>query len=1070
MAEDKQRKVETGRVLFDTYQKKKLHARVGDQLIDSIVDSVFDLQVPEQETERRDRMDSITLQKKTAHVESLNSTIKQLQESLSDQHEIIESLKVENQILIEGTGDHLHSPQALNAQKMSLDLQKRVASRDTFIAQLSESLQQRSQEVKCLLVKEKELTDEIQGLQKQLNVSEKQSEMKLSESYNEAVEYRAKVELLTNQNQEYLDLVNSLRGALEKSNEKVDSQKEELSMKYQQKLKKYKNETSEDIRKLMRQVEELNNDLSRKERELSQNRQEIEQLRSQQEEHMGNQIMALKNELEKKYAEDVKKVELWYDGMLLEQIRKSDADLKAVSQSEVQEKMNCYEKSLNELLEKSRATEEELLLQLERHKQEADNNRQKVENVENKLAEEIQRIKTECYLELNKYEAEIKMDFDTENIRYYKEEIDNLSAKLREYALNEAKKDVETETYRIELKKVEDDMGSVLEKLKNYKDAHDDQSKQIEQLETKLEQLRELNLQLQASIQEFKKNERQLLHELDLSKTKLIEYEQQVYSFNEKLQSESNHIGQKSKVVIATFKEQIQNLVSELERNKQYYEKDLSQLTSKMIEQEKEIKNLRSRITHTTKHENIFDEIHKINTNFKSGNQIEQINVSKDKIQEYLNESNKELFKSILNGLKNIRTNLQTIVYGSIENTTELEQNQSDDMDEYEMIVQELELTMGDLQHMVQSRNVMLGPVQQAGMVTSTPNNRDTVNGWMRKCASLENENEQLNKELDMLSTNLKEMEHCLLVATQESGSFNRKCQSLDTKITELENSKLSEYMLRKENNELKERLSYMEDAEARFHNELEVLNNNNIRLEQTLHKNITDLQNKLSKSEPNTELEGVLFHLKAKSEEIIALKSQLVKLQKSEIEHKSKIFEIQSKYDKFVAQYEFLTSELDTKKKEVEDLWEERNKLSTENKLLNAKLLSAQDKHPWQALMKSDVSKKEAVSEESHDGKEHKLLKGKSQELEGLNSLPLRRLQTMKVLASTPNFGAKLDSFLPKTSSVAEQIGYQLELLDQQIKGTTYYMPTIPEEEDQEADNLGLNQTGFSKRPQVKP
>ncbi|XP_046668965.1 pericentrin-like isoform X3 [Homalodisca vitripennis] len=1022
-------------------------------------------------------MDAITLQKKTTHVDSLNTTIKNLQDSLSEKNEIIESLEITNRVLREGTGDHIRSAQAVNSQKMTLDLQKQVDSRDTYIVQLSDSLKQRSQEVTDLLLKEKELNVEIESLQKQIKLNEKQSEMKLSDFYNEAIEYRAKVELLSSQNQEYIDMVHSLKTALDTSSKKIDSQKEELVLK-NQKLEKYKNEASEDIKTLMRQVEELNHDVSNKEVEMLKNRAEIEQLRNQQEEQIRSQLIALKNELEKKYAEDVRKVELLYDGMLLEHIRKSEADLKAVSNTEelealklsYQEQMNAYKEDLNNLLEKSKLNEEQLSCELEKHKQDADYYRQQVENVENKLAEEIQRIKHECYLELSKYETEMKMDFDAKKIQYYKEEIDTLSARLKEYALNEAKKDVETETYRIELEKVEDDMTSVIDKLSKYKDAYENQMEHTKQLENKLDQLRELNLQLQASLQEFKKNEGQLVHELKMKQAKLLEYEQKAYDFNEKIQFESNQIGQKYQVVIATFKEQIQNLVGELERNKQFYEEDLSCLTSKTCEQEKEIKHLKGKITHMMRNGKIYDEIQQIDTNLKSYSQVEQLNILKEKVAraEYFNESNKGLFQSILSGLKNIKTGLQTIVYGSIEDSPELEQTQSGDVDECEMVLQDLEQTMHDLQHMVQSGSIMLGPTHQPSMVTSTPNNNETVKSWMRKCASLENENEQLTKELELLSANLKEMEHCLLVATQESSSFNKKCQSLDAKITELENSKLSEFMLKKENNELKERLSYMELAEDRFHKELEALHENNIKLEQKLHKNILDIQNKIAKSGTNKELENILSNLKAKSEEVITLKSQLVQLQKSEKELKSKIYEIQSKYDKFVAQYEFLTSELDVKNKELEDVWEERNKLSTENKLLNAKLSSVQDKHPLQNLMKSDASRSESINEVSNDGRDTKSFKDRSRELESLNNLSLRRLQTMRILTSTPNLSDKLNTLLPKTSSVAEQIGYQLELLDQQLKDSAYYMPTIPEEEDQEEGNLAPQQTGLSNDPQI--
>lgn len=238
---------------------------------------------------------------------------------------------------------------------------------------------------------------------------------------------------MSNQLQEYTNLVQSLRATLENNNKELIIKKEELDAK-EKKLEIYKCEVSEDVKKLMRQVEILNCDLSKRENELIKSKTEVEMLRGQMEEQFGSKIVALKVKLENKYADDVKKVEALYDGMLLEHIRKSDDQLKAVQVNSLIEEhmkslrelhgkeLNKYKEELETLFVRSKGVEDKLTVELEKYKQEADHYRQQVEN---KVAEEVRKVQRECYKELDQYEAEIK-----EDQRKYELEIQQLGKKL----------------------------------------------------------------------------------------------------------------------------------------------------------------------------------------------------------------------------------------------------------------------------------------------------------------------------------------------------------------------------------------------------------------------------------------------------------------------------------------------------------------------------------------------------------------------------------------------------------------------------------------------------------------
>lgn len=887
------------------------------------------------------------------------------------------------------------------------------------------------------------------------------------------------MELLTNQVQEYSDLIKSLKVNLKNNKEKIESQEEELEAK-EIKLNQYKHSSSNDVKRLMRELESLNCAVADKEKEVMKLKTEMDSLHSNLEEKFGLELNMLKKKLEEKYKTDVTNVEDYYDKMLLDQIRKSQEDFKAIEKcSDLEAQISScrlsYEKEvesnkeeLKKLLVKSKTTEEQLYRNLEVHKQEAEYYKQQVENVENKLSEEVQKIKEECLIELNKYAADMNAQArrDQEKIRHYQEELDRLSIQLKNYALDGTATDIELESYQNEVKKNAYEISNLMEDLSLCRQECEKQKLQLSQCVTDLHKHKEFNAQLQTKLQEFQKREHQLLHELSISKAKIEEYEQEVCLYNDRIQYDASQSNEKYKVIIQTFEEQIQSLMSELERNKVGYEKDIQYLTSQTNEQQNVIKNLNAKLIY------LLERSKALNEDVDSGEPISkeidatgELNILTQKLLGGRNvkDTNKGFLFSILKGLREVKENVEQLVYPNMKNVSEnIETPQIEDKVENlstDSLKREVEKVICTVLSVTQSFALIDSGDKSTNreqsihvtpkMITSTPyfkthngnrespepfaNSSDVINNWVKKCELLENENEQLTHSLKLLRKNLEEMEYCLLIATEEAKSFNEKCKSLDSKISELENSKLSEHILKKENNILKEQLISIEGNEKKLQEELELVHQKYNKLDKMFNENMLIMHNKLAGKGSNAEFEKVLTDLKVRSEEVMYLKSQLVTLQKSEKELKSQIKEIQSKYASFTSKHEFLSNELSDKKNELEALAEERNKLSTQNKLFQANTISVVQKYDPQNVKElSQMGNNESPSYKHNYEISNSLLIGNTGSPDELKDLSRHRLQTMGLLSVKHNMTDYLDNGTSSKLSVSEKIEFELQQLNQ--------------------------------------
>lgn len=875
---------------------------------------------------------------------------------------------------------------------------------------------------------------------------------------------------------------------MKKNKEKIESQEEELEAK-EIKLNQYKHSSSNDVKRLMRELESLNCAVTDKEKEVMKLKTEMDSLHSNLEEKFGLELNMLKKKLEEKYKTDVTNVEDYYDKMLLDQIRKSQEDFKAIEKcSDLEAQISScrlsYEKEvesnkeeLKKLLVKSKSTEEQLYRNLEVHKQEAEYYKQQVENVENKLSEEVQKIKEECFIELNKYAADMNAQArrDQEKIHHYQEELDRLSIQLKNYALDGTATDIELESYQNEVKKNAYEISNLMEDLNLCRQECEKQKLQLSQCVTDLHKHKEFNAQLQTKLQEFQKREHQLLHELSVSKARIEEYEQQVCMYNDRIQYDASQSKEKYEVIIQTFEEQIQSLMSELERNKVGYEKDIQYLTSQTNEQQNVIKNLNAKLIY------LLERSKALNEDVDSGEPISkeidatgELNILTQKLLAGRNvkDTNKGFLFSILKGLREVKANVEQLVYPNIKNVSEnVETPLIEDKVENlstDSLKREVEKVICTVLSVTQSFALIDSGDKSTNreqsihvtpkMITSTPyfkthngnrespepfaNSSDVVSKWVKKCELLEDENEQLTHSLKLLRKNLEEMEYCLLIATEEAKSFNEKCKSLDSKISELENSKLSEHILKKENNILKEQMISIEGNEKKLQEELELVHHKYNKLDKMFNENMLILHNKLAGKGSNAEFEKVLTDLKERSEEVMYLKSQLVTLQKSEKELKSQIKEIQSKYASFISKHEFLSNELSDKKKELEALADERNKLSTHNKLLQAQKISVVKQYDPQDIKElSHTGNIESHSYKHNYEISKNLLIGNTGSPDELKDLSRHRLQTMGLLSANHNMTNYLDNGTSGKLSVSEKIEFELQQLNQVCSAPHSYL-----------------------------
>lgn len=705
--------------------------------------------------------------------------------------------------------------------------------------------------------------------------------------------------------------------------------------------------TTEEIKQLMKLVEELNHKISKKDNELCQSKKEVEVLRCSIDEQIGNKIGELQTEFKKKYEEDVRKVECIYDTMMLEHIRKSDTELKSIDKCNELEKQiaHCqqtYEQDITrfkkELLEKSKHTEEHLLLEIEKHKQEADKYKQQVENLKNDLSEELQNIKREYYFNLNKFESKT---IDEGKTHCYQEEIEQLSKELQIYSLNEATREVELETLKHELQKKED----LLSELEKYKESVQVQNSQLDQLQCELNHYKDTNSMLKEKLYECQMSEHKLLSDIQKSSCTIEDYKQQLCAVNEKIRFDANKYDQMNK----TFEEKVLSLTNALENNIALHKEEVIHLRSIINEKQVEINSLQAKVQ-----------------------EVNQVTVGEMTSVKHFNDlisdtSSKEFLLDILKGLIQIKIQVKPLFESEeLKSIPQREQSSLPYENPINFTAEELTLevanTLDDILNMTQylQKNLVLTSVPQHRTMSTTngtqssdrdgkdankiltPEKHDiqSSNNLVVNCSKLEEENASLSRSLKLMVENLFEMETCLIVVSQDMNLFNKRCQILDGKLNELENTKLSEYLLRKENDELKQNLKNIEESGKRLHEEFGKLQENNINLEKKVIENVSIALQNIEKSDSHSEFRRLLTDLKDKTNEVVELKSQVACLQSMNKEQRSSVLDVQSKYDYLVAQNEYLTGELNSKTKELEDIWQEKYSLSTENKLLHRKLV----------------------------------------------------------------------------------------------------------------------------------
>lgn len=241
----------------------------------------------------------------------------------------------------------------------------------------------------------------------------------------------------------------------------------------------------------------------------------------------------------------------------------------------------CMESLVQRIQEDNKRLEEDYEKQLSKCHEDLDNCRQQVDNYENKVSEEVRKVE-EKYLcvyesELSKYKCSFEHKSSSAE-----EEIEKLTHNLKNLAISEAKKEVELEAYKSELKNSKNEINDLSKVLSK-------QEEDIIYYKNDLKISKEHVTKLSDRIKQANLNELELLKELHKYQKLVKEYEEKITVFNVSLREDLEHVEIKNVNLLKGYEEEIEKLKYALEEESQkhadelfYYTKELQQQQSQL--------------------------------------------------------------------------------------------------------------------------------------------------------------------------------------------------------------------------------------------------------------------------------------------------------------------------------------------------------------------------------------------------------------------------------------------------------------------------------------------------------
>lgn len=205
----------------------------------------------------------------------------------------------------------------------------------------------------------------------------------------------------------------------------------------------------------------------------------------------------------------------------------------------------------------------------------------------------------------------------------------------------------------------------------------------------------------------------------------------------------------------------------------------------------------------------------------------------------------------------------------------------------------------------------------------------------MKQCNTLEEENNVLTKNIEVLRTNVKEMEHCVNVAHSEITAFEDKCRALERKITELEAFENKIRCLEEKNVNAQLRIDQLEKERELLRLDVKVISEESLLAEKKNNSNIMKLYEKVSSSNTKSDVELLVLELKQKSDDVIILKEKLYSNQEVITILKDKLDEKYVSMNEVISKFEITRNELKVNQQELEDLQKDRGEITLTKRLL---------------------------------------------------------------------------------------------------------------------------------------
>uniref|UniRef100_A0A1B6BYC7 Uncharacterized protein n=1 Tax=Clastoptera arizonana TaxID=38151 RepID=A0A1B6BYC7_9HEMI len=596
-----------------------------------------------------------------------------------------------------------------------ITLEHEIKSRDTHIKMLSDNLQQKIQECEELSRKEKSRLFQVESLNDKLNNASKIIEETRKKQKEEIANLQSKVTHMTASIQENVALVNDLKKTLEKKDNALRRKDEDLQATtielraLKEKAVKVSHMTASIqenvalVNDLKKTLEKKDNALRRKDEDLQattielralkekavkvfstvENITEIKELASskekQLEEEAKKQLVILRSSMDEMYIQKLKQVELeliqkheeekkklgqMHDDRLRTCLKNHEMELRTKNANMVAEvktyKMaceaqmtahrECMDSLVEQLQEDSRRLEEDFEKQLENCHKEIKLYEQKVQEYEKRLSEEVKKASKKCHCVYGKELLEMKCTQKNMSSTP-EEEIDKLVKNLNELTTSEAKKEVELDTYKKELRRSN-------KELESYKYELEIGKKMVYELRENLKK-REMELEKQTEIvssREGKENELETC-KLELNKTK-EEMNELANTLNEK-QIEIDKL-RKNLKELKSFEErkedELTSCKSELNRTKDTMESMKNLDNMKIIELSKKIELLENSLVESNKRREV--ELQKCNmdgqkkSNEFHGEEILKLKNSIEKNNEQISELTFKLKESSVKKLE----------------------------------------------------------------------------------------------------------------------------------------------------------------------------------------------------------------------------------------------------------------------------------------------------------------------------------------------------------------------------------------------------------------------------------